>query len=52
MSDSSGTAEKPGYKDTLCLLSKGEAEAIFPQRANLVQTRTGDARFLGGHKGL
>jgi isoleucyl-tRNA synthetase len=46
MSDSSGTAEKPGYKDTLCLLSKGEAEAIFPQRANLPQREPEILKFL------
>ncbi|MCB9781454.1 MAG: hypothetical protein H6751_00620 [Candidatus Omnitrophica bacterium] len=35
MSNPTGTSEKPNYKSTLCLLSKGEAEAIFPSAPTL-----------------
>jgi len=35
MSESAQATDKPNYKKTLCLLSKQEADAIFPQRAKL-----------------
>ncbi|GMV65882.1 MAG: isoleucine--tRNA ligase [Candidatus Hinthialibacteria bacterium] len=46
MSDGSGVeTHKPDYKKTLGLLSKEQAEAIFPQKANLPQREPEILRF-------
>jgi isoleucyl-tRNA synthetase len=45
MTDATQTSEKPSYKHTLCLLSKQDAEAVFPQKANLPQREPETLKF-------
>jgi len=45
MSEPAGASEKPSYRQTLCLLGKAEADAIFPQRANLAKREPAILKF-------